>query len=80
MEIKFWIWDERLKWFRLQANEELLGEIDEKKTGNGTIVCKDGFSTYTVSPDEFLSLTADFKTKINITEVDKLSIFFEINY
>lgn len=36
-------WKERLRWFELQAAEGLLGEIDYEKTGNGLIVCKDGF-------------------------------------
>jgi len=45
------IWDARLEWFRMQSQLGLIGEIDEEKTRNGTIVCKDGFRATTVSGD-----------------------------
>lgn len=71
-------WDERLRWFYLQAEEGLLGEIDEAKTGNGIIVCKDGFTVTTQSPEEFQSLASDLCLRCRITEVDESSIFCEI--
>jgi SAM-dependent methyltransferase len=71
-------WEHRLEWFRLQSEEELLGEIDDEKTGNGRIVCKDGFTATTVSPDEFLSLTADLDVSAQIVEVDESSLFCEL--
>ncbi|MBI3189515.1 MAG: class I SAM-dependent methyltransferase, partial [Ignavibacteriales bacterium] len=37
-------WKHRLEWFQLQSNAGLVGVIDNEKTGNGTIVCKDGFT------------------------------------
>lgn len=72
------IWSERLKWFELQAKESLLGEIDYGKTGDGVIVCKDGFKATTVSPDDFKLLTKAMGLKANIVEVDNSSVFCEI--
>ncbi len=37
----FWEW--RLEWFKEQADKGLLGELDMEKTGDGKIVCSDGF-------------------------------------
>ena len=50
------IWDERLEWFELQAKEGLLGEIDYTQTGDGVIVCKDGFKATTFTKDDFQKL------------------------
>ena len=71
-------WEYRLEWFRMQADAGLLGEIDEEKTGNGVIVCKDGFTATTVDADEFRSLAHDFKVSLRIKEVDESSLFCEI--
>ena len=35
-------WEERLKWFEMQSEAGLLGEIDYERTRSGVIVCKDG--------------------------------------
>jgi 2-polyprenyl-6-hydroxyphenyl methylase/3-demethylubiquinone-9 3-methyltransferase len=72
-------WEHRLEWFQLQSEAGLLGEIDYEKTKNGVIVCKDGFTATTVSPEQFESLTSGLKDiHVNITEVDESSIFCEI--
>lgn len=71
-------WEDRLEWFRLQAEEGLLGEIDEAKTGNGVIVCKDGFTATTVSPERFRELTANLKAEVRLEEVDESSLFCEV--
>ena len=72
-------WQARLEWFQLQADAGLLGTIDTDATGDGTIVCKDGFKATTVPPDEFASLTAGFtNASVRITEVDQSSLFCEI--
>ncbi len=73
---KFWPY--RLEWFREQAAHGLLGEIDEDATGNGVIVCKDGFRATTFSPGDFLALTASLGLTAEIFEVDESSIFCEI--
>jgi 2-polyprenyl-6-hydroxyphenyl methylase/3-demethylubiquinone-9 3-methyltransferase len=71
-------WDDRLEWFRHQAAAGLLGEIDEVATGNGVIVCRDGFRATTVSPDEFAALAAAVGVPATVTEVDGSSVFCEM--
>ncbi len=71
-------WDARLEWFRLQSEVGLLGEIDPEKTGDGVIVCKDGFTATTVEPEEFFSLVEGIDVDTRIVEVDKSSLFCEI--
>ncbi|MBU1921512.1 class I SAM-dependent methyltransferase [bacterium] len=68
-------WEERLRWFRLQAEAGLLGEIDETRTGNGVIVCKDGFRATTVSETRFSELAHVCAVKPLIEEVDGSSLF-----
>ena len=68
-------WEERLKWFELQAEHGCIGEIDREKAGNGVIVCKDGFRATTVSSKEFLSLTSGLNVDTEIVEVDNSSVF-----
>jgi 2-polyprenyl-6-hydroxyphenyl methylase/3-demethylubiquinone-9 3-methyltransferase len=71
-------WHERLGWFRMQAAHGLLGEIDEDKTGNGMIICKDGFRATTVSHEEFIRLTEHLGKQVSIEQVDSSSVFCEI--
>jgi len=71
-------WKERLHWFELQAQAGLVGEIDYEKTGNGVIVCKDGFKATTVSADRFLALASNFEADVKIEEVDESSLFCEM--
>ncbi len=71
-------WPHRLEWFILQADAGLVGEIDEEKTGNGVIVCKDGFTATTVRTPEFMEYMDGIQTKVRIEEVDQSSVFFEI--
>jgi 2-polyprenyl-6-hydroxyphenyl methylase/3-demethylubiquinone-9 3-methyltransferase len=71
-------WKHRLQWFRLQAQEGLVGEIDEEQTKNGVIVCKDGFTATTVDKKSFLDLTSNLNVNTNIVEVDESTIFCEM--
>lgn len=71
-------WSERLKWFEKQSKEGLLGEIDKKKTCNGNIICKDGFTATTFTVEDFIALTNVFDITPNIVEVDESSLFCEI--
>ena len=71
-------WDDRLKWFQLQSDEGLLGEIDYDKTGDGVIICKDGFKATTVTSDDFLVLTSQLSINAEIIEVDNSSLFCRI--
>jgi SAM-dependent methyltransferase len=68
-------WDERLEWFRIQAKEGLLGDIDETQTGNGVIVCKDGFSATTISESQFHALARCCGAEPLIEEIDNSSLF-----
>jgi 2-polyprenyl-6-hydroxyphenyl methylase/3-demethylubiquinone-9 3-methyltransferase len=71
-------WPERLAWFRRQAARGLLGEIDEEATGNGVIVCKDGFQATTVGPEDFKTLAAKLGILPEISIVDESSVFCKI--
>ncbi len=71
-------WEDRLEWFRIQSEYGLIGEIDESASTDGVIICKDGFRSDTISPDEFILLTSGSGIKPIITEVDGSSIFYEI--
>jgi SAM-dependent methyltransferase len=71
-------WHDRLEWFRMQATQGLIGEIDEEETGNGVIVCKDGFRATTVTAAEFSRLAEGTGRKVVIETVDGSSIFCDI--
>ncbi len=72
------IWADRLDWFRAQSGAGLLGEIDESRTRNGTIVCQDGFRATTVSGAEFRALFAELGLAATIREVDGSSVFARV--
>jgi 2-polyprenyl-6-hydroxyphenyl methylase/3-demethylubiquinone-9 3-methyltransferase len=72
-------WPERLEWFRIQAAHRLLGEIDEDATGDGVIVCKDGFRAETVGSDQFERLAGLTGSPFEIVEVDRSSLFCVIS-
>ncbi len=68
-------WEYRLEWFRRQAKEGLIGEIDEERTGDGVIICKDGFRAATYTPDQFITLARECDVSAEICEMDNSSIF-----
>ena len=71
-------WEHRIKWFKLQAEVGLLGEIDYDASGDGVVVCKDGFRATTVSPEEFTRMTDNLDAEVSIVEIDESSLFCEI--
>lgn len=71
-------WNDRLEWFQRQAEEGLIGEIDRGATGNGVIVCKDGFRATTLGAEDFRSICSGLGIAPEITEVDGSSLFCEI--
>jgi 2-polyprenyl-6-hydroxyphenyl methylase/3-demethylubiquinone-9 3-methyltransferase len=71
-------WPHRLRWFELQAEHGLLGAIDPEATGNGVIVCKDGFRAGALSREEFVSLCAGTGITPTIIEIDGSSLFCEL--
>jgi 2-polyprenyl-6-hydroxyphenyl methylase/3-demethylubiquinone-9 3-methyltransferase len=71
-------WPHRLEWFELQAERGLLGEIDYDTTGDGVIVCKDGFRAGAMGDAEFRELCKRIELEPTINEVDESSIFCEL--
>ncbi len=71
-------WEHRLEWFRIQASNGLIGEIDESSTGNGVIVCRDGFHTITLSMQDLSELSKCLGRKTVIKTVAESRIFCEI--
>lgn len=71
-------WKHRLEWFHIQAANELVGEIDEEKTRNGVIICKDGFKATTSGANDFIQLANSVNNQVKITEVGESSIFCEM--
>mgnify|MGYP001828858355 CR=1 FL=1 len=71
-------WESRLDWFRAQAAHGLIGEIDERATGDGVIVCRDGFRASTAGPREFEEWMAGRGLTWRTVEVDGSSLFCEI--
>ncbi len=69
------IWEDRLAWFRMQADAGLLGPIDEGQTRDGTIVCRDGFRASTVDEQEFTALFRGLGLSPELHEVDGSSLF-----
>ncbi len=68
-------WKNRLEWFQIQSEYNLIGEIDYDLTKNGIIICKDGFKAITYSKQEFYKLASNFNVKTSIYEIDNSSIF-----
>jgi len=71
-------WQHRLQWFEIQSAHHLIGEIDHRATGNGVIVCKDGFRATTADRTTFEKLAAGLSVTPRITEADGSSLFCEI--
>jgi 2-polyprenyl-6-hydroxyphenyl methylase/3-demethylubiquinone-9 3-methyltransferase len=68
-------WNDRLDWFQIQARYGLIGEIDKEATGEGVIICKDGFRADTVSPTQFKNLISTITQNFELIEIDKSSLF-----
>lgn len=71
-------WDHRLEWFHLQAQHGLIGEIDESRTGNGVIVCKDGLHLTYVTESQFVKLFSSKDTRVTTEEIDESSVFCRV--
>ncbi len=74
-------WNNRLEWFKIQSEHNLIGEIDYDLTKNGVIICKDGFKAITYSKEELYTLASNFNVQTTIHEIDNSSIFckMEVN-
>lgn len=71
-------WEHRLEWFRVQSSHGLIGEIDESATRSGVIVCKDGFTATTVTPEQFSSLARGLGREAEIETIDHSCVFCEV--
>ena len=71
-------WDERLAWFEAQVSAGLLGPIARGETGNGVIVCEDGFRAGTMSAAGFTTVCAALALRGDIVEVDGSSLFCQV--
>lgn len=71
-------WKHRLRWFEIQADRGLVGEIDLEATAGNTIVCLDGFRSGAMSPVEFEELCDRAGLTCVIEEVDGSSVFCEV--
>ncbi|HWQ09727.1 MAG TPA: class I SAM-dependent methyltransferase [Holophaga sp.] len=71
-------WEHRLAWFERQAEEGLIGPIDRARTKDGRIVCQDGFSAGTCSPEAFSRLARRHGFPPRLVEVDDSSLFLEL--
>lgn len=71
-------WPHRLKWFELQAESGLVGEIDREATRDGVIVCRDGFRAGMMSEADFRELCTQVKLAPVISNVDDSSTFCEL--
>jgi len=71
-------WPYRLSWFEAQAQAGLVGEIDYTATGDGVIVCGDGFRVGLLTPEALRSLCASLGLDCEIVEVDGSSVFCEV--
>jgi SAM-dependent methyltransferase len=71
-------WPERLEWFRRQSGAGLLGPIDEERTGDGVIVCRDGFRAVPPSAAELLRHAAGLNGAVKTLTVDDSSLFIEL--
>lgn len=71
-------WDDRLEWFEIQSKHKLIGEINYDLSGEGKIVCKDGFKATTYNPAQFEQLLSGIEREYKIFEIDESSIFCEV--
>lgn len=71
-------WRHRLAWFQAQAEADLIGPIDHAASGDGVIVCKDGFRAGRLTPEDWRLLCSGVGCDPETTEVDESSVFCEI--
>ena len=71
-------WSHRLEWFQNQADHGLLGEIDNEATGNGVIICKDGFKSTTFNLSDFIKLASSCNVEADFYTIDNSSVVLEL--
>ena len=68
-------WEYRMQWFDLQAHAGLIGPLDYERTGDGKIVCADGFTATTLRADDFRALADMCHAETSIYGIDESSLF-----
>jgi SAM-dependent methyltransferase len=71
-------WPHRLEWFQKQAEQGFLGPIDLEASGEGRIICQDGFVATTFSPQEFEELARSCAVRARIYTIDNSAVFCRI--
>lgn len=71
-------WEHRLRWFVEQSEKGLLGEIDYARTGDGKIVCVDGFTATTFGEEELRRFGDATGCPYRLELVDESSLFLII--
>jgi SAM-dependent methyltransferase len=71
-------WPERLRWFEIQAEHGLIGELDRAECRDGTIVCTDGFRSGCVTRARMDQLGAMLGVPATLVEVDRSSLWCEL--
>ncbi len=71
-------WDERLSWFRLQAEHGLIGPLDESASRDGVIVCRDGFRASTLDGRAFQDLAAPLGLEASLRTINGASLICEL--
>ncbi len=73
-------WQDRLRWFRSQADAGLLAAIDETKTGNGVVACVDGFTSASMTEVQFRDMASALELRFDIVELPSGSLIGEFKY
>ena len=68
-------WEHRLQWFAEQSAKGLLGEIDYDRSGDGKIVCKDGFTATTFGEEDLRGFGDASGYPYRLELVDESSLF-----
>jgi len=71
-------WQHRLAWFEAQAVAGLVGPIYYAASGEGVIVCEDGFRAGRVTPNGWRSLCSRLDCHPEIMEIDGSCVFCQV--
>jgi SAM-dependent methyltransferase len=71
-------WSERLEWFEAQSRLGLIGPIDDERTVEGTIVCRDGLRLGTFDAGAFQAVCARIGVEARMSTIDNSSLFCEV--
>ena len=70
-------WPQRLAWFEQQAAAGLIGPLDSERTGDGVIICRDGFRAVTFTAADFWRIGVELGLVTRVYEVAGVSLCCE---